>query len=227
MLGHELRNPLSAIRASVAVINGVSIAGELAAEQAGIITRQSSHMARLVDDLLDVARVTTGKIALDRRPIDLREIARRGLQSMSPHNEPRRRAICIELADSPVIVDGDAVRLEQVAANLLSNALRYTPESGSIRVTVRSEGPDAVLTVADNGSGIPSQMLNRIFEPFVQTDQPLARTQGGLGVGLTIVRTLVRMHDGDVTATSGGPGSGSEFIVRLSAGGRAARSPQI
>ena len=214
MLGHELRNPLSAIRTAAEVIDG-SGGGEVTAEQSAIITRQSGHMAKLVDDLLDVARVTAGKITLDRRPLDLREVARRSLEVVCSQAVPHRHRITFETSGDPVAVDGDAVRLEQVATNLLTNAVRYTPEGGSVRVTVRPEANDAALRVSDDGSGIPAEMLGRIFEPFVQTEQPLARTQGGLGVGLTLVRTLVRMHGGDVAVASGGPGLGSEFTVRL------------
>lgn len=215
MLGHELRNPLAAVRTAAEVINGSGGGAEVTSEQSAIITRQSGHMAKLVDDLLDVARVTSGKITLDRRPLDLREIARRSLQVVCPPAGPQRHRVTLETSADPVGVDGDAVRLEQVATNLLSNAIRYTPEGGQVRVAVRPEGADAVLRVADDGSGIPAEMLGRIFEPFVQTEQPLARTQGGLGVGLTLVRSLVRMHGGDVTVASGGPGRGSEFTVRL------------
>lgn len=214
MLGHELRNPLSAIRAAAEVVSG-SGDGALTAEQAGIITRQSGHMAKLVDDLLDVARVTSGKITLQRRVMDLREVARGSLQGVASPLGAKRHLITFDAPGEPVAVDGDAVRLEQVATNLLTNAIRYTPDGGKIRVAVHPEGGDAVLRVADNGSGIPAEMLGRIFDPFVQTDQPLARTQGGLGVGLTLVRGLVRMHGGDVTAASGGPGSGCEFTVRI------------
>lgn len=221
MLGHELRNPLAAIRAAAEVIEGAGIggmggdSGELTAEQSAIITRQSGHMAKLVDDLLDVARVTAGKITLGRRMLDLRDVARRGLEGVFPPTGRQRHRITFEASADTVLVDGDPVRLEQVVTNLLTNAVRYTPEGGSVRVAVLAEGPDAVIRVTDDGSGIPAPMLGCIFEPFVQTDQPLARTGGGLGVGLTLVRSLVRMHGGDVTATSGGPGLGSEFTIRL------------
>ena len=215
MLGHELRNPLAAVRTAAEVINGSGRGGDVTAEQSAIITRQSGHMAKLVDDLLDVARVTTGKITLDRRPLDLRDVVGRSLQVVCPPAGPQRHRVTLETSADPVGVDGDAVRLEQVATNLLTNAVRYTPEGGNVRVSVRPEGADAVLRVADDGSGIPAEMLGRIFEPFVQTEQPLARTQGGLGVGLTLVRSLVRMHGGDVTVASGGPGRGSQFTVSL------------
>lgn len=216
MLGHELRNPLAAIRAAIEVVNQSGFEDrQLLSEQAEIITRQSSNVTRLVDDLLDVARVTSGKIALDRRPVDLREIAERGLKTLRLAVGVGRHEIAFETSATPLVVDGDEVRLEQVVMNLLANAVRYTPEGGKIWMTVGVDGCEAVLRVRDTGRGIPATVLPHIFEPFVQSEQSLARSAGGLGIGLTVVRTLVRMHGGAIAAASGGPGLGSEFTVRL------------
>ncbi len=216
MLGHELRNPLAAIRTAAEVAaRGGRDDPEMAQEQAEIIQRQSTHMARLVDDLLDVARVTTGKIVLNRRRLDLREIARGSLKSLQLANGSARHQILVKTPNDPVPVDGDPVRLEQIVSNLLTNATRYTPEGGTIWLVVERDGSEAVLKVCDTGDGIPPEILTGVFELFVQSKQPLARSKGGLGIGLSVVRSLVQMHGGRVLAASEGLGKGSEFSVRL------------
>lgn len=216
MLGHELRNPLAAIRTAIEVVNRSGWSdGDVGREQADIITRQSANITRLVDDLLDVSRITSGKVALELRRIDLREVARASLRSARVLNGARGRRIELAAPVAPVAVEGDAVRLEQVFTNLLANAIKYTPEGARIDLTVAVQGSWAVARVRDTGSGIPAEILPRIFEPFVQSEQSLARSAGGLGLGLTVVRTLVRMHGGEVSALSEGLGRGSEFTVSL------------
>jgi signal transduction histidine kinase len=215
MLGHELRNPLAAITAAVAVIEKSGGASHPAAATAtGIIQRQSRHLARLLDDLLDVGRVMTGKILLDRSPVDLAVIVRRAVDSLMA-----TRAGCqqIELAVAPAWVHADASRIEQIVTNLLTNACKYTPPDGRITVSVRNDNGNAVLCVRDTGLGLDPDLLPRVFDLFVQGRRTLDRADGGLGIGLTLVRRLVELHGGSVAARSEGAGKGSEFEVRLPA----------
>jgi len=212
MLGHELRNPLGAITSALGVLDRLSVPGDVRRVTA-IIARQTAHLARLVDDLLDVARVTSGKIELRRRPVDLREVAARCLDTMAAAGRTREHRVGID--GEPVAVDADPARLEQVITNLVDNALKYTPAGGEVRVTTARAGETAVLAVRDTGEGIPGDLLDRIFDLFVQEPQALDRSRGGLGLGLTLVKRLVEMHGGSVSAASAGRGRGSEFVVRL------------
>jgi signal transduction histidine kinase len=216
MLGHELRNPLAAIRTSVEILLqfGSSDSG-LLATQAEVISRQSTHMARLVDDLLDVARLTSGRVTLTKAPLDVRDIVQRSIQGIRLAVGEQARRISVNLPSSEVIVDGDAVRLEQVVGNLLSNAIRYSPKVSRVDVMVQVEENETLIRIRDEGEGIDPELLPRIFEPFVQSTQALARARGGLGLGLAIVKNLVLQHGGTVTATSAGKGIGSEFVVHL------------
>jgi CheY-like chemotaxis protein len=168
-----------------------------------------------VDDLLDVGRVMTGKILLDPRPVDLAEIVERTIATFTSAGKVQRHRVVV--ATSPVWIDADAIRLEQIVGNLLSNALKYTPPEGTIRVTVGPEGREAVLRVEDNGTGIPAHLLPHIFELFAQGERALDRSQGGLGIGLTLVERLATLHGGSVEASSAGLGHGSRFTVRLPA----------
>jgi two-component system, sensor histidine kinase len=216
MLGHELRNPLAAIRTSVEILSQFgSSNSSLLPTQAEIISRQSNHMARLVDDLLDVARLTSGRVTLSKATVDVREIIQRSIQGIRLAIGEETRRISTSLPSSEVIVEGDAVRLEQVVGNLLSNAIRYSPKSARIDVMIEVQENEALIHIRDEGEGIDPELLPRIFEPFVQSTQALARARGGLGLGLAIVKNLVLQHGGTVTATSAGKGAGSEFIVRL------------
>lgn len=213
MLGHELRNPLEAISSGITVVNRIDSHDPRAGRAREIITRQVGHLRQLTDDLLDVARVTTGKIILSRRSFDLGELVRRCwavLQSTGTltHHTARLEA-------EPVWMDADETRILQVIENLITNAVKYTPPGGSIVVAVRGEGGDAVIRVADSGVGISRALLPRIFDLFVQGEQTQDRVKGGLGIGLTLVKRLVEMHGGSVAATSEGPGRGSLFTVRL------------
>ena len=211
MLAHELRNPLSAISAAVQVLEATNGQDAPALRARSIIGRQVHHLARLVDDLLDVSRVVTGKIALDRRPIDFADLVSRAVAVCGE----RRQGPHLEINAQPVWIEGDLVRLEQIVNNIVGNALKYTPTGGSIRVRVAVEGGDAVLRVEDNGFGITPELLPRVFDLFVQGERTLDRAQGGLGIGLTLVRRLVELHGGTVTAASAGPDRGSVFTVRL------------
>ncbi len=214
MLGHELRNPLGAIRSAMAVVLRRLRSDDAPLQQMGeIIARQSQHLARLVDDLLDVARVTSGKITLERRPVDLLEVAARAVASLEASG--RGGSHDIRIVGPSLSVEGDPTRLAQVVGNLLDNAVKYTPSGGRVTVGVAKEEGQAVVRVTDSGAGISPEMLARIFDLFVQERESIDRSQGGLGLGLALVRRLVEMHGGTVQAMSRGPDTGSEFAIRL------------
>ncbi len=212
MLAHELRNPLGAIQGAVHALTLMNQAEPMSNRATGIIKRQVTHMARLVDDLLDVGRAVTGKIVLQRRKINFADAVTASVATLaSGHASNQSR---IELTVEPVWVSGDAVRLEQIVGNLISNALKFSRD-GAVRVHVSRVGDDAVLRVTDRGIGIPAEMLPKIFELFVQVHQTIDRSRGGLGIGLTLVRRLAELHGGGVEAQSEGDGKGSTFTVRL------------
>ncbi|HET7340479.1 MAG TPA: PAS domain S-box protein [Methylomirabilota bacterium] len=215
MLGHELRNPLGAISSAVRLLEPADALSDRAALARDVIARQTRHLARLVDDLLDVVRVMTGKVLLERHPLDLAEVVTRHLNSLRTTGKMQDHVVTLEA--TPVWVDADVVRLEQVIGNLVSNALKYTPAGGGIVVSVSLDGGEAVLSVADTGVGIAPHLVSRIFDLFVQGERRLDRAQGGLGIGLTLVRRLVELHGGSVKAESIGIGQGSRFTVRLRA----------
>ncbi len=212
MLAHELRNPLAAISNAVAVLEKLGRQDDDTSRIRTIIGRQTHHLARLVDDLLDVARVTTGRIVVERQPVALAEVARRALQAFEAAGKTAQHEVVLK-TDS-VWVIGDASRLEQVVANLLDNALRYTARGGRVIVSVQRDAAEAVLRVSDTGRGIPSALLPQIFDLFVRGGGSHARADG-LGLGLTLVRRLVELHGGSVEAISAGEGLGSELVVRL------------
>jgi signal transduction histidine kinase/CheY-like chemotaxis protein len=213
MLAHELRNPLSAIRAALEVLHAAG-GNERAAERARtIIGRQTRNLARLVDDLLEVARVITGKVVIAGAPLELAEAVQRCIGQLEGRAEQRQIALAVD--GGPYWIHGDPVRIEQIVTNVLSNAIKYTGSSGVIRVTLAAQGDEVVLRVTDDGLGIAPELLPQIFEPFVQGERTLDRSQGGLGVGLTLVHRLVQLHGGSVEALSDGPGRGSTFIIRL------------
>jgi signal transduction histidine kinase/CheY-like chemotaxis protein len=213
MLGHELRNPIGAAMSAGGVLKQSSVGDDLARRALGVIDRQLAHLARLVDDLLDVGEVTARKIALVRTRLDLGEVARRVATTFegSGRTEGRRLVIGCE----PAWVDADAARVEQIVTNLLANALKFTRTGDTIQVRTATEGDEAVLRVSDTGAGIAPDMLPRVFDLFVQAAGPPDRSPGGLGVGLTLVRELVQLHGGAVSASSPGPRRGSTFVVRL------------
>ncbi len=215
MLGHELRNPLGAIGSAITLLNQVCRGDDRTARSREIIARQAQHLSRLVDDLLDVSRLTTGKIALDRQPVDLRHVAERCLAALVETGRAQEHDIA--LTGDSTVVEGDPTRLEQILMNLVDNALKYTPAGGRIGLTLERDDDHAVVRVQDTGVGITAELLPRVFDLFVQADQALHRAQGGLGLGLTLVKRLVDLHGGTVTASSDGPDQGSEFVVRLPA----------
>ena len=180
-----------------------------------VMERQVLQLVRLIDDLLDVSRIATGKILLKRERIDLREVVARAIEGFAPAFGADDRRLSVELPDAPVTVVGDATRLAQAVANLLSNAAKYTDDGGVIRVALRDDGRDGVIVVEDDGAGIPPEMLDRIFELFAQVDGTLDRARGGLGIGLSLVRSLVALHGGSVVAHSPGIGRGSRFTLRV------------
>jgi PAS domain S-box-containing protein len=214
MLGHELRNPLAAIVTSAAVVEASALEPALR-RSVSAITRQATHLARLTDDLLDVARITSRRIELERQPVDLRTTVNQAWEAQRHRAEAKHQQVLLSLASQPVMVWGDAVRLQQVVGNLVNNASKYSPEGGSIWLTAASEGGQAVIRVCDNGAGIQTNKIDSIFDLFVQANPTLARTEGGLGIGLTLARRVVELHDGTIEASSAGPGHGATFTVRL------------
>jgi two-component system CheB/CheR fusion protein len=214
-LAHELRNPLAPIQNAVQVLR-LEGPGQPQMEHArDMIDRQVAHLVRLVDDLMDVARITSGKINLRRECVSLASIINSAVESSRPLLDARGHALSVSVPPEPMHFNGDATRLAQVFQNLLTNAARYTLEGGRIALMAVREGSDAVVRVTDTGIGIPADMLSAIFEMFTQVDRSLERSTGGLGIGLTLVKELVELHGGRVEARSAGPGQGSEFIVRL------------
>jgi signal transduction histidine kinase/ActR/RegA family two-component response regulator len=212
MLAHELRNPLGAISNAVRVLELTHAEGEPATRAHNVIARHVGHISHLIDDLLDVKRMISGKIRLNRQPLDMADAVRRAVATFAGDARLDRR---IEISTEPVWVDGDAVRIEQVLTNLVTNAVKYTPPGGGIRVALGADGADAVLSVEDTGFGISPRLLPFVFDLYVQADRTIDRAQGGLGIGLTLVRRIVELHGGTIVASSEGEGHGSRFIVRL------------
>jgi len=216
MLSHELRNPLAPIRTAVEVIRQVAPDDPKVMWGMDITRRQIDQLTRLVEDLLDVARINQGKIALQLDALDLREVVEHAVETALPFIRARRHQLTKTLPDSPVMLRGDFARLSQVVANLLNNAAKYTEEGGTIDVRLATTAEaKAVVTVTDNGIGIDADLLPNVFELFEQGKQSLDRAQGGLGVGLTLVQRLVEMHNGNVEATSAGVGAGAQFRVTM------------
>ncbi len=216
MLAHELRNPLAAIDGAVQVAQGAGPDEQLAWARE-VIGRQTKQLSRLIDDLLDISRITQGKIQLRKEPLDLAEAVARSVEAVRPQIDARRHTLEVDVGPGPLPVEADPSRLEQVLGNLLTNAAKYTPDGGRIRLSARLEGGEVVVEVADDGVGIAPEMLPRIFDAFTQAEQTIDRSQGGLGIGLTLVRRLVELHGGSVAARSEGPGRGTTFAVRLPA----------
>ncbi len=215
MLGHELRNPLAPILTALELMR-LKGDHELIRERA-VIERQVRHVVRLVDDLLDVSRITQGKVELARRPIELAQVVIKAVEAASPLIEQRHHRLSVDVAQSGLLVYGDEMRLCQVISNLLTNAAKYTDVNGRIHVSATRDADEVELTVTDNGAGIPAEILPHLFESFVQGQRTIERSEGGLGLGLAIVRSLVLLHGGTVEARSDGIGRGSEFAMRLPA----------
>ncbi len=214
MLSHELRNPLGAVINSCRLLQRRAAAHELT-PFIEAIARQSQHMALLLDDLLDVARITEGKIELKRRVLDLREVVAPAVEAVQHLLDSRRQSLEIDLPDAPLNVYGDPVRLQQVAANLLSNASKYSPSQTVVRIELERRNSHAELRVIDQGDGIPADQVLRVFEPFEQLGKKSEFTEGGLGLGLTVAESLVRLHGGTIDVRSNGVGRGSEFLITL------------
>ena len=210
-LAHELRNPLAPIRNWVNVLR-LTRSDERGSHIWDMMDRQVSHMVRLVDDLMELSRITRGKIDLRIEAVELAPVIAAAVEASRPLIEGARHTLTVDVPDEPIVVTADAVRLAQIVSNLLNNAAKYTDAGGSITLSVRVDGPHAAIAVRDTGSGISADALPRVFDMFVQEDH---RPKGGLGIGLTLVRSLVEMHGGRVEARSDGPGKGSEFVVRL------------
>jgi two-component system, chemotaxis family, CheB/CheR fusion protein len=221
ILAHELRNPLAPLRNAVQILKLSPADVEVSARARELIERQVKHMSRLVGDLLDAARAQHGQIQLQRERLDVRSIVERAVDMMRPQFDARKQILRVQLAVEPVMIDGDPTRLEQVVSNLLSNAHKYTGDGGIIEVSVGTSGasdpesPQAVVRVSDNGEGIDPDLLPSLFQLFTQADRSLAHSQGGLGIGLSLVRTLVELHGGRVNAYSAGRNRGSEFVLRI------------
>lgn len=215
-LGHELRNPLAPILNSLEIMKLAGAFDDSRSQQAcAVMERQIHHLNRLVDDLLEVSRITRGIIEVKKEPLDLAAILKAAIETSRPVLDNMRHELKVELADDAMCVGGDPVRLTQVFANLLNNAAKYTNHGGRITISSHTEGKQAIISVKDNGIGIAPAVLPQVFDMFMQVDRSTRRSQGGLGIGLTLVRSLVAMHGGSVEARSDGPGLGSEFIVRL------------
>jgi PAS domain S-box-containing protein len=215
MLAHELRNPLAPIMNIGAILEAKANDATAVHQMASILKRQSSHLARLIDDLLDVSRITRGKINLERERVVLQDVLDRALETVHPILIAKSQAVKLEVPPRATAVDGDIVRLTQVVGNLLANAAKFSPRASTIFLTLDADAQHAFIKVRDQGVGIDPQMLPHIFELFVQADQSLDRSQGGLGIGLTIAQRLVELHGGRLIAFSEGIGKGSEFVIYI------------
>jgi PAS domain S-box-containing protein len=216
-LAHELRNPLAPIRNALEILKLAEGNARLAAEARGTMDRQVGHMVRLIDDLLDVSRISRGKLRLQAKRIELADVIRSAVEVSRPPIEAAGLSLTVELPPGPVLLDADPTRLAQVFTNLLNNAAKFTDAGGQVSLTAEPLGGEVVVRVRDTGIGIAATDLPRVFDPFTQADRGLARVHGGLGIGLTLVKRLTEMHGGTVSAHSAGPGTGSEFVIRLPA----------
>lgn len=226
LLAHELRNPLAPLRNGLQIMLRANHDRTMVEQARAMMERQLGHMVRLIDDLLDLSRIGNGKISLRKEVIDLADAVQDAVETSRPLIDEAGHELTVSLPPRPVHVDGDRTRLAQVFANLLNNSAKYTVRGGRIWLTVEPQGSDVVVKVKDNGIGIPTERLPRVFEMFAQLDRSLERSQGGLGIGLSLVRGLVEMHGGRVEVSSDGPGKGCEFVVRLSVLLAPGRGPQ-
>ncbi|HEX8757130.1 MAG TPA: response regulator [Steroidobacteraceae bacterium] len=215
LLGHELRNPIAPISAAGEVLSRVLDGDSRSRFAIDVIKRQSAQLTRLVDDLLDVGRITQGRVQLRREPLDLATVVAQAVETVEPQLRQKQHRMSIISSYEPLYVSGDFTRLVQCVVNILSNSIKYTDAHGSMRLEMRAEDSAAVIEISDNGPGIAADLLPHVFDLFVQSDRTLDRAQGGLGVGLAVVKRLVEMHDGQASARSGGLGCGSSFEIRL------------
>jgi len=215
MLGHELRNPLGAIRTAAQIIGLSQINDVQRNSSAGVIRRQVEHLVRLVDDLLDVSRITRGTIAIRREPTLVSEIVAQAVETTRPLVDGRGQTLTVDAGSDPLVVNGDGSRLSQVVGNVINNAAKFTPEGGRIHVRVDREGQEVAIRVTDTGIGVPPEMLGPIFDLFTQVGRPGDRNWGGLGIGLALVNRIVQMHEGRVLALSNGHGQGTQILINL------------
>ncbi|MDR7295891.1 signal transduction histidine kinase [Pelomonas aquatica] len=214
-LAHELRNPLAPIRTGLQLLARQPDNPARMKSVTDMMERQMNQLLHLIDDLLEVSRISTGKLKLQRERLDMRSVVDTALESCQPLIARGGHQLSVSLPDHEVLVDGDLTRLAQSVSNLVNNAAKYTPDGGRIEVTLQSVDQEAVLTVRDSGIGLPADMIARVFDMFAQVNRSLERSQGGLGIGLALVRSLVQMHGGEVLASSPGPAQGSTFTIRL------------
>jgi signal transduction histidine kinase/ActR/RegA family two-component response regulator len=212
VLGHELRNPLGAILLASQMTDGD---GKLDGHQAQIIERQSRHLTRLVNDLLDLSRVAAGKIVLRRQIVDLADVVTQSVRTVQPAAQRQSLELAVRMPVQRLIVDADPVRVDQIITNVLTNAIKYTPEGGHVTLDLAEEDGCALIRVTDDGVGIAPERIGGVFELFAQAENAIGRAQGGMGIGLALVRDLAQLHDGTVSARSEGVGKGTEFVVRL------------
>ena len=224
-LGHELRNPFAAITTAATLLEQRIGSDATVKRPLDVIARQSRHVARLVDDLLDTARIGRGKLQLEKQIVDLRSLVTEIIDTKwGQTDQPRRHSVSVDLGDIPLFVEADPIRLAQVFTNLIDNAAKFTPDGGRISVTVTAKEGAFSIDVRDTGIGLPADQLQRIFDPFTQLPDPYDPSQSGLGLGLSLVRGLTELHGGTVHVASAGPGQGSCFTVRLPAAQRMERS---
>jgi signal transduction histidine kinase len=224
MLAHELRNPLAPIRMASELLTRTRQSDDRAQSAIDIVKRQVGHLTRLVDDLLDISRITRSRIELRRQDVVLAEVIAQALETVEPLVREKRHDVTTTSGLEPLVVNGDPARLVQCVANLLTNAIKYTDAQGRIHIETHADGEQAVITISDNGTGIASELLPHIFDLFVQSKRTLDRSQGGLGIGLSVVKRLIEMHGGSVSAFSGGAGQGATFTIRLPRIARSAAS---
>ena len=215
VLAHELRNPLAPIRSVAEIIRKVAHSDDNLTRASDVLERQVAHMCRLVDDLLDTARIRWGRLVLESEVVNIASVLSDAIETMQPPLAARRHSLSVVLPEETLPVHADPTRLAQVFCNLLDNAIKYTPDGGTIVVDASRDGDDVVVRVRDTGVGIPAPMLNAIFELFTRVTPASDCTGGGLGLGLSLVKTIVEMHEGSIQARSDGPGKGSEFVVKL------------
>jgi signal transduction histidine kinase len=215
ILAHELRNPLAAASLAANVLEAAPVSQKRAVELGQVISRQVDHMSRLVEDLLDVSRVTRGLVVIDMKKVDMRIIAQTAAEQLGPLIKSKSHRFVASYPDEGCLVSGDATRLVQVATNLLSNAARYTPDGGHLRLSLSREGHAVQLTITDNGIGIAPDLIPKLFDLYVQAERSTNGRTGGLGIGLTLVKSIVELHHGSITASSAGQGKGSTFLVTL------------
>jgi signal transduction histidine kinase/AmiR/NasT family two-component response regulator len=214
-LAHELRNPLAPIRNAIQILHLKGSTREDWQSAADVIDRQSRQMTHLVDDLLDISRITRGKLALRMQPVKLREAIEGAIETSRPLIGARGHQLKVDLAEEDLILNGDLTRLSQILSNLLNNAAKFTEPGGTISLAAKRDSGEVLISVKDNGAGIPADVMPRVFQMFAQFDGHIDRSQGGLGIGLQLVKSLVEMHGGTIEASSAGAGQGSEFVVRL------------